>query len=50
MHRTIAGGGAGLFYYHYGGLGSVVALSDSIGARRENHANIAFRGAKRGII
>ena len=31
MHRTIAGGGAGLFYYHYDGLGSVVALSDSAG-------------------
>jgi RHS repeat-associated protein len=31
MHRTIAGGGAGLFYYHYDGLGSVVALSDSSG-------------------
>lgn len=39
-----------IYYYHYDGLGSVVALGDTIGARRENHANIAFRGAKRGII
>jgi YD repeat-containing protein len=29
MERTIAGGGAGLFYYHYDGLGSVVVVSDA---------------------
>jgi RHS repeat-associated protein len=31
MQRMAAGGGAGMFYYHYDGLGSVVALSDSGG-------------------
>jgi RHS repeat-associated protein len=28
MHRTVYGGGLGLFYYHYDGLGSVVAITN----------------------
>jgi RHS repeat-associated protein len=28
MHRTLLGGGLGLFYYHYDGLGSVVAITN----------------------
>jgi RHS repeat-associated protein len=28
IHRTLLGGGLGLFYYHYDGLGSVVAITN----------------------
>jgi RHS repeat-associated protein len=42
MHRTIAGGGTGLFYYHYDGLGSVVALSDGAGDIVERYTYDVF--------
>jgi hypothetical protein len=37
MHRTVFGGGVGLFYYHYDGLGSVVAMSDANGTIVERY-------------
>ena len=42
MWRTAAGGGAGWFYYHYDGLGSVVALSDVNGTIVESYEYDVF--------
>jgi RHS repeat-associated protein len=42
MYRTPTGGGAGMFYYHYDGLGSVVALSDANGVVVERYEYDVF--------
>jgi len=42
MHRYAAGGGIALFYYHFDGLGSVVALSDENGDIVEHYEYDVF--------
>ena len=42
MWRTAAGGGAGWFYYHYDGLGSVVAISNADGTIIERYEYDVF--------
>jgi RHS repeat-associated protein len=42
MWRTAAGGGAGWFYYHYDGLGNVVAISDVNGTVVESYEYDVF--------
>ena len=42
VHGMHAGEGAGLFYYHYDGLGSVVAISDANGTIVERYEYDVF--------
>jgi len=42
MRRTPIGGGAGMFYYHYDGLGSVAAISDANGVIVEKYKYDVF--------